>query len=395
MDHHYSIHPSIGIARVGNSPEFYSAPLTTGGLPAEYGPEDRSTGNPVRRFKDHAGRIRRQAAEFRIYRHQGERAEKLEEITLDSPEVAKIQWTVHLANKKACWYEFLPLIGDDMLGPENTYDRQKHNAKIDLHLRNAEIDGSKQRRRLIIDPGPRRVGGRKKKIDFSKNSAGDYPFVSFPDKPARGQWIKTLGELRTDESGRLLVLPGFGFAGGNKTISGFAGADTWHDDIADGPVTCQLVLTGGTTIHLDAWVIVGAPKVAPELVNMITLDDVMFDVAVRFENAVPDLCYRDLSTKNPYEPGVFNTDFKADYERDIEPILRRPLDYLWVANVPSMVTFAAPPFDTKDASASNRKKRMDYLRYFRRPGWNAKGQHNELFLKDDSGRLIVPLMPVN
>jgi L-lysine 6-oxidase len=396
MGHDYEIHPSVGIARVGNSPEFYLAPRNIGALPTEIDAEGSATGIPVQHFKDRAGRMRRQAAQFRIYRYRdGERGTQPEEITLDSPEVVEIQWTVHPANKKACWYEFLPLIGDDMLGPENSYDKQKNNPKLDLHLRNADTVGSEKRRRLMIDPGPRRLNGRNGQIDFNEKTAGSYPFVSFPAKPTQGHWIRTLGELRTDDAGRLLALPGFGFAGGNKTISGFAGADTWHDDIADGPVTCRITLRDSPPVCLEAWLIVGAPKVAPELVNMVTLDDVMFDVAVRFQNAIPDLCYRDPNTKDPYEPGVFDTAFNASYERDIEPIFRRPLDYVWVANVPSMIQFAAPAFDPKDPSDRNRQKRMEYWRYFRRPGWNAEGQHNDLFLKDNAGRPVAPLMPLN
>ena len=69
----FRIHPAIGIARVGNSPNsFYIAPEVTGGLPIDCDPEgnpivkdDRE--QPVSKFKDAQGRIRRQAARFRVY----------------------------------------------------------------------------------------------------------------------------------------------------------------------------------------------------------------------------------------------------------------------------------------------------------------------------------------
>ena len=71
----YSIHPAIGIGRVGNSLDsFYLAPETTGGLPFEAD----ANGNPVlqnnqpvtvSQFKDSLGRVRRQAAKFQIYRN--------------------------------------------------------------------------------------------------------------------------------------------------------------------------------------------------------------------------------------------------------------------------------------------------------------------------------------
>ena len=51
------IYPGIGIARIGNSPtEFFIGPETPGEVVA-----------PVNGFKDKAGRIKRQAARFRLY----------------------------------------------------------------------------------------------------------------------------------------------------------------------------------------------------------------------------------------------------------------------------------------------------------------------------------------
>jgi L-lysine 6-oxidase len=69
----YEIHPSIGIARVGDAPaSFYLAPEAEGALPLEC---DRH-GNPivangparfVTRLRDKKGRIRRQGARFRVF----------------------------------------------------------------------------------------------------------------------------------------------------------------------------------------------------------------------------------------------------------------------------------------------------------------------------------------
>ena len=53
----YAIHPGIGIARVGNSPdEYFIGPEAPGEVP-----------DPDGGYKDSAGRIKRQAARFRIY----------------------------------------------------------------------------------------------------------------------------------------------------------------------------------------------------------------------------------------------------------------------------------------------------------------------------------------
>ena len=67
----FRIHPAIGIARVGNSPNsFYIAPEVTGGLPIDCDHEGNPIvkdckEQPVSKFKDAQGRIRRQAARFR------------------------------------------------------------------------------------------------------------------------------------------------------------------------------------------------------------------------------------------------------------------------------------------------------------------------------------------
>jgi len=55
----YKIHPAIGIARVGNSPdEFFIGPEKIGQPP-----------DPAGGFKDAQCRVKRQAARFRIFAH--------------------------------------------------------------------------------------------------------------------------------------------------------------------------------------------------------------------------------------------------------------------------------------------------------------------------------------
>src|SRR6266481_1526871 len=84
----YKIHPAIGIARIGNSPdEFFIGPEHLGEHP-----------HPAGGFKDGQCRVKRQAARFRIYAHHDDGT--VEEITKAK---AKITWTVELANKKAAF----------------------------------------------------------------------------------------------------------------------------------------------------------------------------------------------------------------------------------------------------------------------------------------------------
>ena len=142
----YSLHPSVGVARLGNSEgQFYLAPDQIGGLPFEADESGNKIDSPVSQFKDVEGRIRRQGQPFKILDDQNN------ELTLKSDGVKVISWTVHIANKKAAWYEFNELQGNLLFGEENSYSQRK------TPWRNANYDGD--RRNLIIDPGPRTISG--------------------------------------------------------------------------------------------------------------------------------------------------------------------------------------------------------------------------------------------
>jgi L-lysine 6-oxidase len=390
----FEIHPSIGIARVGNSPEqFYLGPETIGGLPTECEPDgtpklNKGKPTPISKFKDAQGRVRRQAARFRVFVFDEKNASDPGREVVLGKDVAKLEWTVHVANKKAAWYAFAELEGDLMLGPDNSYTKRK------VPFRNHDVppNDPKKRRQLIIDPGPRQLSGPGKRAEFSKSTIPkNYPFGSFPPPAEQGFQIETLGEMLTDGASQLCVLGGFGYAGGNEEITSFAGADTWHDDISDGPVTCKITLPpgGGKPQTLDAWVLIGSPKFAPELVNIVTLDDIAFDVGVRFQRLDVGM----FDKKRWPKSGGWNPDYVASYQRDIEPIIKRPAGYQWVANVPGMTVFSAPPFDPRDNSAALLGARKTYFSYFRNPGSTeiaADGAENQLL-----GSANIPLMPLN
>ena len=116
------IHPAIGLARVGNSEDYYLGPESmagmpiagqqiTGGLPIKPGTE--STTITSSDLRDSDGKLKRQAARFKIYQYQdaapisypsGAATEVCIGSVVDGKQVADIIWTVHLANKKAnCW----------------------------------------------------------------------------------------------------------------------------------------------------------------------------------------------------------------------------------------------------------------------------------------------------
>lgn len=373
-----NIYPSVGVARLGNSHgQFYLAPTTIGGLPYEADPY----GNPtayVQNFKDPAGQVRRQGQPFKIYQDDGT------EITLDSPNVDSITWTVHIANKKAAWYQYSELEGNLLYGSDNSYENRK------VPFRNPSQTSFEDRQQLIIDPGPRSISGKRQApVSFDKaNAPADYPVSFPPDDVKYGVPITSLGDLLTDNQGRLIVLGGFGHAGGSEPLTSYGGSDTWHDDISDGPVYCQISFNDGRPdVTLQAWVIIGSPDFAPEIVNISTLSDTMFDVGVRYFDLMPDL----------YAGDGYNPDFIANYERDILPIVSRLADYQWVSNIQPMLAFASNNFDLSDPSPANQANREMYYSYFRPPNDKSNSSPDQpqahLFKEDGNNRF--PMLPLN
>ncbi|MEW2458104.1 LodA/GoxA family CTQ-dependent oxidase [Streptomyces albus] len=272
------IHPAIGIARVGNSTE---APFI--------GPEspDQKPAAPGS-YKDGSGAIRRQAARFRVYGYNAA-GEVVRELKPGEAGVSEIQWTVHLANKKAAWYQFhVPLdIPEGKTLDAGQYAR-----------RNADVAGA-DRKKLVIDPGSRTVRGsvtETKKFDTGK---------------IMGTAVY-LGEISTRSDGRLTVLGGRGNSASykNKPITGVANNDTWYDDVSDGPVTAKVRIDGSELVAAPAWVVVAPPDYAPGVKSIRTLYDLLLDVFVK--------------------AGSLARPQKISFADHIEPILRRFCDLQWV-----------------------------------------------------------------
>lgn len=319
----YKIHPAIGFARVGDSLDgFYLEPATVGGLPTEIvevpvpgektadgRPRIITEERPVTEFKL-AGQVKRQAARFRVYRYEDGKdpVEVRPGDGLDS-----VEWTVHVANKKAAWYTFQELQGDVMLGADNSYEAQGvplRNSSVGL-IPDASGDVTKRydkqaRQELITDPGPRTLSAPGGWVQLSAATApDDYGFVSFPPADLTPYQVITLGAVQMTEKGELLVLGGYGNAGGPPGaggISSFAGAPGWYDDVSDGPVRAEIQVDG-ETITLTAWVVTGAPKLAPELVNITSLADTFIDVGVRHMGLCPELYRPRPQDRAPRHPG--------------------------------------------------------------------------------------------
>jgi L-Lysine epsilon oxidase N-terminal/L-lysine epsilon oxidase C-terminal domain len=273
-----AIHPAIGVARVGNATDAcFIGPEVVNPLP-----------EPPGFYRDASGAIKRQAARFRIYGYDAE-GNVVGELTAAE---ADIHWSVHVANQKAAWYQWAIAL-----------DIPEAKGSV-LPRRNATVLGS-DRSGLIIDPGPCTIEGR--------NAAA----VSL-DGSFQGTLVN-LGELRTDESGRLLVLAGHGVSASptgqpifdDKDPNAFINANGWYDDICDGPISAT-VRIGGSEIPVDpAWVLTAPPNYGPGTFGVRTLYDLLLDV------------FTDAGwLKKPSQP--------ASFRHDVYPILQRLSGLQWV-----------------------------------------------------------------
>jgi L-lysine epsilon oxidase-like protein len=266
-----AIYPSIGIARVGNAKEeYFLAPEVTDPLPEKPG-----------FYRDPTGALKRQAVRFRVYGLNAEGRVVAELTAAD----AEIKWTVHLANQKAAWYEFQ--LAQDI--PEAA------SAPAQM-LRNITVS---DRATLTIDPGERHVSGRKAR-------AQRFDTGKFVGKPVY------LGEIRTDEQGRLIVLGGHGKSAsynGTHAVT-FANNDAWHDDVSDGPVRAEVRYRGETLKTAPAWVVVAPPNYGPLQKSVRTMWDLMRDVAIK--------------------AGTLTAPMRPSFDRDIRPIFERLTHLEWV-----------------------------------------------------------------
>jgi hypothetical protein len=282
------IHPAIGVARVGNSPTSY---FVGPEIPGVFSP-------PAGGYKDEgdaehliAPRIKRQAARFRVFGYAAD-GTCIGEITSmlaggkAGQLTASVVWTVHLVNKKAAFNKFR--------GPAGENDEHPP-----APLRNKDIIGA-DRQKLVIDPGSRDVSGPNARAEFSD---GTFLGIRVP-----------LGEVRTDDSGHLLVLGGFGKSGTaapSSRITNYANNDRWYDDISDGPVSATVRDSDGRNIPVvGSWVLVTPPDFAPALSHVTTLYDVAVEVAVA--------------------KGLMAVPEKPSFTRHIYPILSRACALQWV-----------------------------------------------------------------
>jgi L-Lysine epsilon oxidase N-terminal/L-lysine epsilon oxidase C-terminal domain len=358
----YRIHPGIGIARLGNSEtEFYLAPQTPAGLPLECDPQGNALVSPdggpvyVTSFKDKDGRVKRQGARFEVFvyddDHPEGRALKFGDHIEGGGNRGKlidIQWRVYLANKKACWFTFDALKGE-------------HGYLSGHPRRNADITGQ-ERDRLIIDPGPRIVATKSKRRASFDRSGGEEGYATTFPPELKPFSIDTLGEMMTDDAGRLVVLGGHGCSGtekfndpGEPSIDDYANTDGWYDDTSDGPVMARLVMMSDQVnapryidVEYPAWVVAAYPRFVPQILDIVTMDEVLHDLYLRqfaadtaiygelgkFDQPVC-IPFRDEGALEHWKGGrlAWNPNYRPWFFRDIWPILFRPDEFRFLCDI--------------------------------------------------------------
>ena len=253
------IHPAIGIARVGNSPdEWFLGPETPGPHPV-----------PPGGFKDGAGRIKRQAARFRLYGLDRD-GQVVAEVTAAD---ADIRWTRPSRQHQS---RLVQLRHCARHPPGQGSPARALASRARSHPLTAP-QRSDHRTRQIADRSraARRSAGRTRmptvKIATARFDGGTFLGAEVP-----------LGELRTDDDGRLLVFGGMGHSA--PAIPGaiavtFANNDLWYDDTSDGPVDATVRIDGREIPVTGAWVVVAPPNYAPGIQSVVTMYDVIFEVA--------------------------------------------------------------------------------------------------------------------
>ncbi|MDO7172665.1 LodA/GoxA family CTQ-dependent oxidase [Mariniflexile sp. AS56] len=408
------IHPAIGMARVGNSPDYYLGPETmaaspqegteiTGGLPIKKGTESTTINSSD--LRDAQGQLKKQAARFKIFQYPNSEAsvgypakggdEVIIGSIVDNKKVVDIIWTVHLANKKANCWEIDEVANKGVKLYENGHFPPLRN----LNFKSASSNPSDPTRlkKLVIDAGPRAIQASKGTIPvkFNSNTKANYydinsgGIVEQPNYPIQfpasqgsslngSAPIDYLGEILTETNGRLLVLGGFGLACAfdndgnydpNQNLCKDVDNDNWLDDTSDGVVNAVLVFEDGTKHALEgsAWVVVTDPAYAPQTLNVVSLWDDVYNTWLEKFNLRPEV----------FSNGKYNVDYKPFFLDDVYPTLNAAHMQMWNTNLPSRAIDA----HYRMMQLTENKPSIDIMQFIRNPDGS----------QDDKGAPLMPL----
>lgn len=266
-----AIYPPLGVARVGNSDEYFLA-SDVPGVP----PENKNG------YKDAQGRIKKQVPRFRIYGLDAD-GKAVRELTADAD--VSIAWRVNIANRKASWYQFQNAL--DLPGDQSIPGRHRNVDEFD-------------RSQLNITPAPQQISG----ISQGRKAFHDGRFY--------GKEVP-LGAISTDDKGRLLVIPADGTSGSkdpNAKPVTFANNDGWHDDVGDGTIYATVKINGTSYEAAPAMVVITPPNYGQGLFAVVTMYDVVEDLFIHTKEITPPA--------------------QVEFWKHIYPILERTVSTQWV-----------------------------------------------------------------
>jgi hypothetical protein len=266
--------------------------------------------------------------------------------TVNGKTVKDIIWTVHVANKKANTYV---LVEDPPTAGIVAYENGNLPPLRNKSIEHGDPNNPKRITMLTIDAGPRAIAASNTgSVRFDRatpasiyqagsgivqlgNYPKSFPADSFSDLYCPTGPIDTLGELRTDTKGRLLVLGGYGRACG------------WGS--AEPPLGGDVTMTTGSTIRrmapyrrfllldddsvqpvqVGAWAVTTDPSYAPQTLNIVSLWDDMYDTWVRALALAPAL----------YDgaKGGFQASYQPSFADDLAPIFQSVALQQWNINL--------------------------------------------------------------
>ncbi|GGI96281.1 hypothetical protein GCM10007978_37480 [Shewanella hanedai] len=420
----FRVHPTVNFARFGTSDEYILSPETSAGLPQKGSkvtgglPIKKGTDNtPIssKDLRDEDGNLKKQAARFRIYAYEKQSEATYPdnnglkdskgvdiEVTIgtklpDGRTVTDLLWSSHLANKKAAVYNVVNNKGIKAYADGQV--PQMRNPEV-----HGKIDDPSRLNVLMIDAGPRAISASSNETaSFNRCSTASCvrdqaQIESLPDYPIRfpedyndelyepNGPLNTLGDMLTDDQGRLLVLSSSGNSVGQYDeygvpiqMTGDLNNVGWFDSAADGPVNVTLVFDDGSTeAAFGAWVVCGDPAYAPQIRNVVSVWDDVYDMFVR------DLSLQDnlYSKKNNALEGTYKESYKPNFAEDIKPIFIACDLQRWTANLPPMALHAHSAVVNITEQNDPNETIMAALNFIRNPN------------KDETN-IGAPLMPLS
>jgi len=415
------IHPGIGMARMGDSDEFFIGPEAPG-LVVDPGGSN-GPGPNGGSYRDSKSKLKRQAQRYRIYAYDAE-GNVIEELTSKSDIVKSLSWRVHVRNMKAANYAFQ---GAYLFDPSQ--------------LRNPSIQPGKkpiERNQLIIDPGVQTIASGQSGPVVMKGDIftgiekgllpGQLRYEGFTPKdiskdvevtykPAKGI---ELGQLRLDAQDRLLFIPSPGKGacvttpkvalsnpsefisppngpenGKNPLTNQFAyfNVPGWWDDTCGGEIDVTITLKDGTVLSTrdnvktavdegtrnpaaGAWIITAPPKFSPYMYHVVSITDRVYE-------AFPEAY--------PYAKQ------KTNFYRDIYPIFANAVNYGWVSAEASGIAKAHRNAAHGPNQAGNLLS-PTYMAFFTDPSEKSKSMRQMVYAlmrhpAGKNGRLVDSLMP--